>query len=39
MYDSALVPVALVNQLVSLSQHPSTRILQRFAKEQVGGSG
>jgi hypothetical protein len=36
MYDSALVPVALVNQLVSLSQHPSTRILQRFAKEQVG---
>jgi hypothetical protein len=28
--------VALVNQLVSLSQHPSTRILQRFAKEQVG---
>lgn len=35
MYDSALVPVALVNHLVSLSQHPSTRILQRFARERV----
>ncbi len=35
MYDSALVPIALVNQLVSLSQHPSARILQRFASESI----
>jgi hypothetical protein len=34
-YDSALVPVALVNHLISLSQHPSARILQRFARERV----
>lgn len=31
MYDSALFPVALVNKLVSLSAHPSQRILQAFA--------
>ncbi|MDB9345890.1 NurA domain-containing protein [Nodularia spumigena CS-586/05] len=31
MYDSALFPVALVNKLVSLSAHPSQRILQKFA--------
>jgi hypothetical protein len=31
MYDSALFPVALVNKLVSLSAHPSQRILQQFA--------
>jgi hypothetical protein len=31
MYDSALVPVALVNKLVSLADHPSSRILQEFA--------
>ena len=31
MYDSALVPVALVNKLVSLADHPSSRILQKFA--------
>lgn len=31
MYDSALFPVALVNKLVSLSSHPSQRILQKFA--------
>lgn len=35
MYDSALFPVALVNKLVSLSAHPSQRILQRFAVERV----
>lgn len=32
MYDSALIPVALVNRLVSLSNHPSSVILERFAK-------
>lgn len=31
MYDNALLPVALVNRLVSLAQHPSSKILQRFA--------
>jgi hypothetical protein len=36
MYDSALFPVALVNKLVSLSAHPSQRILQKFASQSVG---
>jgi hypothetical protein len=35
MYDSALVPVALVNKMVSLSHHPSSRILQRFATSSI----
>lgn len=36
MYDDALIPVALVNKLVSLANHPSSKILQRFAIETVG---
>jgi hypothetical protein len=35
MYDSALFPIALANKLVSLSAHPSQRILQRFATGAV----
>jgi hypothetical protein len=35
MYDDALLPVALVNKLVSLSNHPSSKILQQFAKGTV----
>ncbi len=35
MYDNALVPVALVNKLVSLANHPSSKILQRFAMETL----
>ncbi len=35
MYDDALLPIALVNKLVSLANHPSSRILQNFAKEVV----
>ncbi len=35
MYDNALVPVALVNKLVSLSDHPSSKILRVFAKSQT----
>ncbi len=35
MYDDALFPVALVNKLVSLADHPSARILQRFAVETM----
>lgn len=37
MYDDSLVPVALVNKLVSLANHPSSRILQKFAKQAVVG--
>lgn len=36
MYDSALIPVALVNKLVSLADHPSSKILEKFAKDGVG---
>jgi hypothetical protein len=35
MYDDALVPVALVNKLVSLADHPSKKILSLFAKGKV----
>lgn len=38
MYDSSLVPVALVNKLVSLADHPSSIILEKFAKESFDGS-
>ena len=34
MYDNALMPVALANKLVSLANHPSSKILQKFA---IGG--
>lgn len=37
MYDDSLVPVALVNKLVSLANHPSSRILQKFAKQSISG--
>jgi hypothetical protein len=36
MYDNSLIPVALVNKLVSLANHPSTRILQKFAVDTMG---
>jgi hypothetical protein len=39
MYDSAPFPIALANKLVSLSAHPSQRILQRFAIGSVRGPG
>lgn len=35
MYDNSLLPVALANKLVSLSDHPSAKILERFAKSKV----
>jgi hypothetical protein len=35
MYDNALIPVALANRLVSLSDVPSSRILETFAREVV----
>ena len=36
MYDSALIPIALVNKLVSLADHPSSVILEKFAKVGLG---
>lgn len=36
MYDNALIPIALVNKLVSLSNHPSSVILEKFAKKSMG---
>lgn len=36
MYDSALIPIALVNKLVSLSDQPSNQILKSFAKSSIG---
>ncbi|MBS1624365.1 MAG: DNA double-strand break repair nuclease NurA [Bacteroidetes bacterium] len=33
MYDNAIVPVALANKLISLSVHPSSVILEKFAKK------
>ena len=35
MYDNSLIPVALANKLVSLSDFPSQRILGAFAKSSV----
>jgi hypothetical protein len=35
MYDNALIPVALANRLVSLSEVPSSRILETFARESI----
>jgi hypothetical protein len=35
MYDSALIPVALANKLVSLANHPSSTILKAFALRNV----
>ena len=35
MYDNALVPIALVNHLVSLANHPSSILLEKFAKSKI----
>jgi len=35
MYDNAIVPVALANKLISLSVHPSSTILEKFAKALI----
>ncbi len=37
MYDNALIPVALANKLVSLSAHPSAKILTKFAGGAIRG--
>lgn len=35
MYDNSIVPVALANKLISLSNHPSSSILEKFAKKHT----
>lgn len=35
MYDNSLLPIALVNKLVSLSDHPSSVLLEKFAKRNI----
>lgn len=35
MYDNALIPVALANRLISLSDFPSKKILEVFARAQI----
>ena len=35
MYDNALIPIALANKLVSLANHPSSRILEKFARKKI----
>ena len=35
MYDSSLIPIALVNKLVSLANRPSSLILEKFAKASM----
>lgn len=32
MYENSLVPIALINQLVSLANHPSSVLLEKFSK-------
>lgn len=36
MYDDAIVPVALANKLVSLANHPSKVLLEKFATSVIG---
>ena len=36
MYDDAIVPVALANKLVSLANHPSKILLEKFANSVIG---
>jgi len=35
MYENSLLPVALANKLVSLSNHPSSVLLEKFAKQNI----
>jgi hypothetical protein len=36
MYDDSIIPIALVNKLVSLANHPSKILLEKFALKSVG---
>jgi hypothetical protein len=35
MYDNSLLPIAVVNKLVSLSNHPSAVLLEKFARASL----
>ena len=35
MYDNAMLPIALANKLISISNHPSSNLLEKFAKGQI----
>lgn len=35
MYDNSLLPIAVVNKLVSLSNHPSAVLLEKFARASI----
>jgi len=36
IYENALIPIALANKLISLTNHPSSNILEKFAKNTIG---
>jgi len=36
IYENALIPVAVANKLISLTNHPSSNILEKFAKKNIG---
>lgn len=38
MYDDSIVPIALANKLVSLANHPSQVLLERFATDTIYAS-
>lgn len=35
MFDNAILPIALANQLVSISSYPSTTVLERFLRNSI----
>jgi len=35
MFENAIFPIALVNKLVSLSNHPRSTILKKFAEDII----
>lgn len=34
-FENAIIPISFINQLVSLANHPSSRILEKFAKNLI----
>ena len=36
MYDDSIIPIALANKLVSLANHPSSALLEKFARSGLG---
>lgn len=35
MYENSVVPIALINKLVSISEFPSSKILEKFVKKSI----